>query len=313
MQTNLEWFRTFIAIYDSGTMSGAAKRLYISQPGVGLHLNALETYTGFPLFERTARKMVPTDKGKLLYQQLSQSFQQLESIEQRFQRKCGVDRATVSVGMCVETFQQALERHIPGLDFNLIMQFGENDKLTRALENGELDLVLTTQTSQSNSNVQFEPLMTERMVLVAGKHTALAGFYQWLDAHQGSEGTKPDNKELTELLTILKKEVWYNTAADMGVLNLFWGHNFKMLPGFVPNYIVPNKFSIIRCLSKGSGFAILPDFICREAAEKGDIFRIWDGYTPMENTIFLGKRKQSICRDEIALIQQALQKEFVTP
>ena len=48
MQANLEWFRTFKSIYETGTMSGAAKQLFASQPGVGLHLNALEAYTGFP-------------------------------------------------------------------------------------------------------------------------------------------------------------------------------------------------------------------------------------------------------------------------
>lgn len=29
---------------------------------------------------------------------------------------------------------------------------------------------------------------------------------------------------------------------------------------FVPNFIVPNKFSIIRCLTAGEGLAVLPDF-----------------------------------------------------
>ena len=30
---NLEWFRTFKAIYETGTLTGAAESLYISQPG----------------------------------------------------------------------------------------------------------------------------------------------------------------------------------------------------------------------------------------------------------------------------------------
>lgn len=314
MQANLEWFRTFIAIYDTGTMSGAAKRLYISQPGVGLHLNSLEAYTGFPLFERTARKMVPTDKGKLLYQQLSQSLQQLESIEQRFQRKCGIERATISVGMCVETFQQALEKHIPGLDFNLIMQFEENARLTHSLENGELDLILTTAPGRNNSNVVFEPFFTERMILVAGKHTKLEEFSPLMappdNSPSGNKSSGQHKAEELRLIHLLKKQLWYNTAADMGVLNLFWDHNFKTLPGFVPNYIVPNKYSIIRCLSQGSGLAVLPDFICRQAIREGAVFRIWDGYTPMENIIYLGKRKQSLYKEEIDIVQGALQAEL---
>lgn len=86
MQTNFEWFRTFKAIYETETMSGAAKQLFVSQPGVGLHLNALEAYTGYPLFERTGRKMIPTERGHLLYEQLQNSLETLEDIESRFQK-----------------------------------------------------------------------------------------------------------------------------------------------------------------------------------------------------------------------------------
>lgn len=50
---NLEWCRTFKAIYKTGTLTGAAEILFISQPGVSLHLSSLETYVGNKLFDRT--------------------------------------------------------------------------------------------------------------------------------------------------------------------------------------------------------------------------------------------------------------------
>ncbi|UON85535.1 LysR family transcriptional regulator [Dyadobacter chenwenxiniae] len=46
---NLEWFRTFKVVYEVGTLSAAAQSLFISQPGVSLHLSALESYTGYRL------------------------------------------------------------------------------------------------------------------------------------------------------------------------------------------------------------------------------------------------------------------------
>lgn len=67
MKWNLEWLRTFKAIYETGTLSAAAQELFISQPGVSLHLNSLEAFTGHKLFDRSARRMVPTEKGKILY------------------------------------------------------------------------------------------------------------------------------------------------------------------------------------------------------------------------------------------------------
>ena len=297
MQANFEWFRTFKAIYETGTMSRAAKQLYVSQPGVGLHLNALEAYTGFPLFERTARRMIPTEKGKLLYQQMLSSLLCLENIEARFQRKSGRERATLSVGMCVETFQQALEKYIPDLDFNLILQFGDNEQLTQSLESGNVDLILTT-TITNNNQLIFNPFSKEKMILVAGRKTDLSGF----------NNLNTDNTE--QIKVWMKSQLWYNTAADMDVLNLFWENNFGGRPDFIPNYIVPNKFSIIRCLSDGNGLAVLPDFLCLEAIRNNHIFKIWDGYTPIENTLYFGKRKQSLFMSEIEQIEKMLVNQF---
>lgn len=297
MQANLEWFRTFKAIYETGTLSGAAKHMFVSQPGVGLHLNALETYTGYALFERTARKMVPTERGHLLYQQMQQSLSVLEEIENRFRRKSGKDRPTVSVGMCVETFQQALEKHIPDMDFNLIIQFGESEKLIESLENGGVDLILTSR-KKTQININYEPFTTERLVVAAGSKTDLS---QW---HQLDKTNK------AELLQWFHEQLWYNTASDMKLLNQFWEENFALQPGFVPNYIVPNKFSIIRCLSAGKGLAVLPDYLCQEAFQAGQLTQLWQGFQTVENTLYFGKRKNTLNAEQIEQIESMLKSEF---
>jgi len=297
MQANLEWFRTFKTVYETGTMSGAAKQLFVSQPGIGLHLNALEAYTGFPLFERTARRMIPTEKGKLLYQQVYNSVQCLEDVEKRFQRKAGLERPTISIGMCVETFQQVLEKHIPQLNFNLMMQFGDNKQLIDLLENGAVDLILTNIKS-NHSSVIYKPFTRETLVLVAGKDINLTDF----------EALNINDK--TAVQQWLKSQFWYSTAADMELLNTFWVKNFGERPDFLPNYIVPNKFSIIRCLSNGNGLAILPDFLCQEAIDNHAVKIIWKGYSSIENELYFGKRKQSLYMDEINHMEQLLEREF---
>ena len=82
----MEWFRTFRTVFETGTMSDAARELNVSQPGVSLHLNALETYVGYPLFERSTRKMIPNERAKLLYQEIIHSLTKLEEVE-----KSGID------------------------------------------------------------------------------------------------------------------------------------------------------------------------------------------------------------------------------
>jgi len=44
--------RTFLAVADTGSFTGAARKLGVSQPAVSSQISALEQLLGFSLFER---------------------------------------------------------------------------------------------------------------------------------------------------------------------------------------------------------------------------------------------------------------------
>jgi len=300
MRWNLEWIRTFRAIYETGTLSSAAQELFISQPGVSLHLNSLEAFTGSKLFDRSARKMVPTEKGKILYNYILEPLNKLEKAEQHFHKRSQDERITVSVGMCFETFQYTLEEHIAELPFNLIIKFGEYPQMQQDLDNGLLDLIITPKKG-SQQNLEYRPFSKERIVLIAGSKTETAEIKKLLDKQHIREGAD-----------LLKKQLWYSTAADMDHLKNFWLQHFGEHPDFSPNFIVPNISSIIRCLSGGTGFSIVPDFLCTEAIASGKIKLVWEGITPVENTLYFGTRKKTIYKDEIAQLEQLLEEKWET-
>jgi DNA-binding transcriptional LysR family regulator len=54
-------YRTFLAILDEGSLSGAARALALTQPTVARHLDALEEALGLELFVRTQRGLSPTE------------------------------------------------------------------------------------------------------------------------------------------------------------------------------------------------------------------------------------------------------------
>jgi DNA-binding transcriptional LysR family regulator len=108
----------------------------------------------------------------------------------------------------------------------------------------------------------------------------------------------------------LKRQVWYSTAADMENHKNFWLRNFGHHPDFKPNYIVPNISSIIRCLSRGKGFSIIPDFLCRDAIDDGVIKLIWEGNIPLENTLYFGTRKKTIYAKELNTLQQIFMEKW---
>ena len=296
---NLEWFRTFKAIFDTGTLTGAADKLYISQPGVSLHLNSLEAYVGYKLFDRTTRKMVPTERAKVLYNYVLESLIRLEAAEELFHRSAEKEKPTISIGMCFETFQFTLEPYLPSLSFNVIIKFGDYPQMLSDLDNGILDLIITPQKGEYK-NLNYEPFSKERIVLIAGSETPCDEFE-----------TFKKQSDWDQLQSWLKNQTWYGTTGDMEQLRRFWFLNFGKRPDFKPNFIVPNLSSIIRCLSGNKGIAVVPDFLSRKELENGRIKLLWEGRELIENTLYFATRKKTIYGREIKVIEEIFQKEMV--
>lgn len=288
---NLEWLRTFKSVYETRSFTKAAKELYISQPGVSLHIGSLEAYVGYTLFERISKKLIPTEKAKILYNFTLEPLLKLETAEQTFHKTTKTERSTVSIGMCFETFQFTLEKHIPTLDFNVIIRFGLYEQMFSDLDHGLLDLIITPYKTNLK-NLEFEAFSKEKIVLVNGSGTDTSELKTLLK-----------NQKIEEAEAWLKQQIWYSTAADMEHLNNFWKANFNRHPDFKPNYIVPNICSIVRCLSGNSGFSIVPDFLCKKEIASGGIEITWEGNQKIENILHFGERLKNPVQKEVDLIK----------
>lgn len=291
---NLEWYRTFKAIYEQGTLTRAAEVLFASQPGVSLHLNSLESFTGKKLFERKARRMVPTEDGKLLYAYVQEALLRLEEAEGYFKRSAQKERPTLHIGMCSEMFQLILEPEVPGLSFDLLARFDTHQNLIRDLNQGVLDLVITPMHEDMKfTPVNYSPFASERIVLVAGKLTDV----QSIENALAEEGTE-------QLKDLLRGQIWYSAQNEMEHFRKFWFDNFRERPDFKPNFTLPNINSVIRCLSQGDGLAALPDFLVDAAVRSGALKLLWKGWQPTVNVLYFASRSDLLFKGELAAVQQ---------
>jgi DNA-binding transcriptional LysR family regulator len=75
---DLNLARVFVTIYETGSVSGAAKRLNISQPSVSYALSRLRHLLGEPLFTRSRAGMTPTVFGAQLYRKFRAAVGEIE-------------------------------------------------------------------------------------------------------------------------------------------------------------------------------------------------------------------------------------------
>ncbi len=77
----LKQIEAFRAVVDAGTVSRAADSLYISQPAVSKLISHLEKDTNLKLFDRAQGRLVPTEQGMRLYEELERIYASINQVE----------------------------------------------------------------------------------------------------------------------------------------------------------------------------------------------------------------------------------------
>ncbi len=66
-EPNWEWYRTFLSVSDTGSLSAAGRALGLAQPTVGRHIDSLESALGLKLFTRSYDGYAMTDAAVALH------------------------------------------------------------------------------------------------------------------------------------------------------------------------------------------------------------------------------------------------------
>jgi DNA-binding transcriptional LysR family regulator len=82
MSLRFRQLQAFHAIIETGTVTGAAEALGISQPGVSNLIAQLERQTRLPLFRRDRGRLVPTPEASLLYREIDTVVRGLDHVAQ---------------------------------------------------------------------------------------------------------------------------------------------------------------------------------------------------------------------------------------
>ena len=143
---NLHHLRLFRAVAADGTLTGAARRLNLSQSALSTQIKALEASLGHDLFERRGRSLVLTEAGRIALDHADAIFRTAEDLA-AVMRETGRARRALRVGALStlsRNFQMEFLRPLVGRrDVEVILRSGSQAELLRELDALALDVVLT--------------------------------------------------------------------------------------------------------------------------------------------------------------------------
>ncbi len=77
----LDNIRTFVRVYELGSMSSAGRDLRISPAVTSSRISQLEEHLGVRLFQRTTRSLTPTEQGRSFYRGATEILEAVETAE----------------------------------------------------------------------------------------------------------------------------------------------------------------------------------------------------------------------------------------
>jgi LysR family transcriptional regulator, nitrogen assimilation regulatory protein len=167
---DLKQIQYFIALFEDGSVTRAAKRLNIVQPALSMQISKLEAELNQKLFERDPHGMMPTDAARLMYRLYTPIMRDIDQACEQLSRRDVIVTGRVMLGMVASEAQSVLPESLA--KFNALfpqvevsVADGFSAQLVEAIEAGRLDAAIINK-PRGRLSLDIHPLLDEEMVLV---------------------------------------------------------------------------------------------------------------------------------------------------
>lgn len=168
---NLDQLRTFAAVVERKSFSGAAAFLGVTQPAVSLQVRQLEKRFGVRLIERVGRRVTPSAAGTDLLTHARDVEAALaaatEAMAPHAKGTAGRVRLGTGATACIYLLPKALRdlrQKLPALE--IVVSTGNTPDMLRAIEENRIDVALVTLPAAGRM-LDVTPVLDDEFVLVA--------------------------------------------------------------------------------------------------------------------------------------------------
>lgn len=167
--------RIFITVADLGSMTAAAKALFISQPTVSQAITELETHYGIKLFERLSKRLFITQNGSQLLSYARHITSLVDEMEQVIKNPEEIGSMTIGASLTIgECLLPALisifTKKYPHFQVNAIIK--NTLDIETLIAKNTVDLAIVEGIVHS-ADIITEPFENDELALVCGKEHPL--------------------------------------------------------------------------------------------------------------------------------------------
>ncbi|MDH2272500.1 MULTISPECIES: LysR family transcriptional regulator [Moraxella] len=248
---------TFVAVMQTGSISGAAEKLYITQPAVSKRIKNLEDEFGTVLFDTVGRSIIPTASAHELLPFVRRWLDDYEACKASLQHAKEVASGRLVIGTShhigLHHLAPVLRRFIQTYPaVQLEVRFVDSEEAHKAVLEGEISLAFLTLPPTFDRRLNYHTLWSDPLYFVTGTLSSLA------------QKSKVSLLQLAHYPAILPAA---NTFTSQITLAEFAKHNLRPYATMSTNPLE----SIRMLVSVGLGWSVLPETLINQDLIKIDM------------------------------------------
>lgn len=261
---NLYQLQSFVTVISEGSMTGAADKLYLTQPAISQQIRNLEEELGVELLVRGVRVIKPTLQGEILFDFAKRILQQAQQAEVAVKALGAELKGQLKVGtlnsMGVQLMSPIVSRLLKyNSKLSIVIDYGEGPDLIQAFNRKDLDLLILPEVEKqfglSLPDADKRFLFKEEMWLVGS----------------GKDMDMPKQITVAEMskypLIFFSREY---PDFNRRLLEVLKANNVEVEPTFIS----PNVGTLKRVIESALGWGFLPSSSIKKQVRSGRMNRV---------------------------------------
>jgi DNA-binding transcriptional LysR family regulator len=259
MGNNYELYKVFYWAAKTGSLTQAAKTLYLTQPSVSHAIKQLEDRVGMSLFYRNSKGVTLTQEGVILYSYIEKSQILIALAEEKMAALKNLDSGELRIGGSDSLFKHYLlpyledfRQRFPGIKLHL--NHGTTPEVIAFLKEGKIDLGVVRMPIVDSQLEVRESFLLQDCFVAGARYTELRDTVLSLDT-------------LLQYPVILFSR---NSRARMTITEIFQSYGYTIKPEIE----VGSVDLLIEFARRGLGISyVTREFVSKELDE-GSLFEI---------------------------------------
>ncbi|MFZ5353264.1 MAG: LysR family transcriptional regulator [Bacillota bacterium] len=260
MYMNLDLYKVFYHTAKAGSISKAARELYISQPAVSQSIKQLEDTIGGMLFFRTPKGILLTKEGEMLFDYVEQAMNYIRLGEAKFNEMKSLDSGRIVIGASDMSCKYLLLPHLerfhklyPGISIRIVN--GTTPEILKSMKKGIVDFGIISTPVSDDEGIDITECMEIQDCFVCG------------DAYKQLAEKTISLKELSDYPILLLE----GSSSTRSFIDSFTrGHGVNLIPEFE----LATSDLLVQFAERGFGISCVVRNFAADSFQKGSLYEI---------------------------------------